>query len=140
MRIAYTDDQLKLRDELRSYFRTLVTPEVANEMAQGEMGGPKSREAVARMGKDGWLGVGWPEEYGGRGFGPMEQFVFYDEAQRAGAPVPFLTINTVGPAIMQFGTDELKKEILPRILKGECFFSIGYSEPGAGTDLASLKT
>jgi 3-oxocholest-4-en-26-oyl-CoA dehydrogenase alpha subunit len=140
MRIAYTDDQVKLRDELRTYFRTLVTPDVANEMAQGEMGGPKSREAVRQMGQDGWLGVGWPTEYGGRGFGPIEQFVFYDEAQRAGAPVPFLTINTVGPAIMQFGNDALKNEILPRILRGECFFSIGYSEPQAGTDLASLKT
>jgi alkylation response protein AidB-like acyl-CoA dehydrogenase len=140
MRIAYTDDQAALRDELRAYFARLVTPEVANEMAQGEMGGKKCLEAVAQMGKDGWLGVGWPTEYGGRGFGPMEQFIFYDEAQRAGAPVPFLTINTVGPALMQFGSDEVKNDILPRILKGECFFSIGYSEPQAGTDLASLKT
>ena len=65
MRIAYTDDQLKLRDELRAYFAELVTPEVATEMAQGEMGGKKCLEAVAQMGKDGWLGVGWPKEYGG---------------------------------------------------------------------------
>src|SRR3954454_18412447 len=115
MRIAYTDDQLELRGELRTYFQSLVTPEVAAEMAQGEMGGPKSREAVRQMGKDGWLGVGWPKEYGGRGFGPIEQFVFYDEAQRAGAPVPFLTINTVGPALTQFGTDEMNRDILPRI-------------------------
>ncbi|HEU5033904.1 MAG TPA: acyl-CoA dehydrogenase family protein [Mycobacteriales bacterium] len=140
MRIAYTDEQATLRDELRSYFSELVTPAVAQEMAQGEMGGPKCQEAVRQMGRDGWLGVGWPKEYGGRGFGPMEQFVFYDEAQRAGAPVPFLTINTVGPALMQFASDEVKNEVLPRILKGECFVSIGYSEPQAGTDLAALKT
>ena len=140
MRIAYTDDQVALRAELREYFKGLVTPEVADEMAQGEMGGKKCLEAVAQMGKDGWLGVGWPKEYGGRGFGPMEQFVFYDEAQRAGAPVPFLSINTVGPALMQFASEEIKNEILPRIMQGKCFFSIGYSEPGAGTDLASLKT
>jgi alkylation response protein AidB-like acyl-CoA dehydrogenase len=140
MRIAYTDDQVALRAELREYFKGLVTPEVADEMAQGEMGGKKCLEAVAQMGKDGWLGVGWPTEYGGRGFGPMEQFVFYDEAQRAGAPVPFLSINTVGPALMQFASEELKDDILPRIMQGKCFFSIGYSEPGAGTDLASLKT
>jgi alkylation response protein AidB-like acyl-CoA dehydrogenase len=140
MRIAYTDDQVALRAELREYFKGLVTPEVADEMAQGEMGGKKCLEAVAQMGKDGWLGVGWPKEYGGRGFGPMEQFVFYDEAQRAGAPVPFLSINTVGPALMQFASDELKNDILPRIMQGKCFFSIGYSEPGAGTDLAALKT
>jgi 3-oxocholest-4-en-26-oyl-CoA dehydrogenase alpha subunit len=140
MRIAYTDEQIALRDELRVYFKDLVTPEVAAEMAQGEMGGARCLEAVARMGSDGWLGVGWPTEFGGRGFGPMEQFVFYDEAQRAGAPVPFLSINTVGPALMQFGSAELKADILPRILAGTCFVSIGYSEPSAGTDLASLKT
>src|ERR1700743_2835918 len=109
-------------------------------MAQGEMGGKKCLEAVGQMGQDGWLGVGWPKEYGGGGFGPMEQFVFYDEAQRAGAPVPFLSINTIGPAIMAFGSEEMKNEILPRINAGRCFVSIGYSEPGAGTDLASLKT
>jgi alkylation response protein AidB-like acyl-CoA dehydrogenase len=140
MRIAYTDEQLKLRDELRAYFQTIVTPEVAAEMAQGEMGGKKCIEAVRQMGTDGWLGVGWPKEWGGRGFGPMEQFVFYDEAQRAGAPFPFLTINAVGPAIQQFGSEALKNEMLPKILRGECFVSIGYSEPQAGTDLAALKT
>ena len=140
MRIAYTDGQLALREELRTYFKDLVTPAVAEEMAHGKIGGPACMAAVARMGSDGWLGVGWPKEYGGRGFGPMEQFVFYDEAQRAGAPVPFLSINTVGPAIMQFGSEELKNDILPRIMQGKCFFSIGYSEPGAGTDLASLTT
>jgi hypothetical protein len=140
MRIAYTDDQLALRDEVRAYFQTLVTPEVAAEMAAGEMGGPRSQEAVRQMGRDGWLGVGWPKEYGGRGFGRMEQFLFYDEAQRAGAPFPFLTINAVGPAIQQFGNEQLKNEMLPKILRGECFVSIGYSEPQAGTDLAALKT
>jgi len=140
MRIAYTDDQLALRDELRAYFAELVTPEVADEMMQGESGGPKCQEAVRTMGRDGWLTVGWPKEWGGRGFGPLEQFIFYDEAQRAGAPVPFLTINTVGPALMQFASEEIKHDILPRIAKGECYFSIGYSEPQAGTDLASLKT
>ena len=140
MRIAYTDDQLALRDELRAYFQTIVTPEVAAEMAAGEMGGPKSQECVRQMGRDGWLGVGWPKEYGGRGFGRIEQFLFYDEAQRAGAPFPFLTINAVGPAIQQFGNEGLKNEMLPKILRGECFVSIGYSEPQAGTDLAALKT
>jgi alkylation response protein AidB-like acyl-CoA dehydrogenase len=140
MRIAYTDEQLALRDELREYFKTIVTPEVTHAMAHGGLGTPECMAAVRQMGKDGWLGVGWPKEYGGKGFGRMEQFVFYDEAQRAGAPLPFLSINTIGPAIQQFGTEEMKKDILPRILGGECFVSIGYSEPGAGTDLAGLKT
>jgi 3-oxocholest-4-en-26-oyl-CoA dehydrogenase alpha subunit len=140
MRIAYTDDQSALRAELRDYFKTLVTPEVSAAMSHGGYGAPECMAAVEQMGTDGWLGVGWPKEYGGRGFGPMEQFVFYDEAQRAGAPVPFLSINTVGPAIMAFGSEEMKNNILPRIMAGKCFFSIGYSEPGSGTDLASLTT
>jgi alkylation response protein AidB-like acyl-CoA dehydrogenase len=140
MRIAYTDEQAALRDELREYFKTIVTPEVTAAMHHGGLGTPECLAAVRQMGKDGWLGVGWPKEYGGRGFGRMEQFVFYDEAQRAGAPLPFLSINTIGPAIQQFGTEAMKNEILPRILGGECFVSIGYSEPGAGTDLAGLTT
>jgi alkylation response protein AidB-like acyl-CoA dehydrogenase len=140
MRIAYTEAQAQLRDTLRAYFTELVTPEIAEEMSTGEFGGPRCREAVRQMGRDGWLGVGWPKEYGGQGFTPVEQFVFFDEAQRAGAPVPFLTVNAVGPAIMRFGTEKQKAEILPRILAGECLFAIGYSEPDSGTDLASLKT
>ncbi|HVU71549.1 MAG TPA: acyl-CoA dehydrogenase family protein [Mycobacteriales bacterium] len=140
MRFAWTDEQQALRDELRSYFSTLVTPEIAAEAAEGEMGGEKSIAAVRQMARDGWLTVGWPKEYGGRGFTPLEQFIFYDEAQRAGAPLPFLTINSVAPAIMQFGTDEQKADLLPRISRGECFFSIGYTEPQSGTDLASLQT
>jgi alkylation response protein AidB-like acyl-CoA dehydrogenase len=140
MRFAWTEEQQALRDELRAYFTTLVTPEIAAEAAEGEMGGPLSLEAVRQMARDGWLTVGWPQEYGGRGFTPIEQFIFYDEAQRAGAPLPFLTINSVAPAIMQFGTDEQKADLLPRISRGECFFSIGYTEPQSGTDLASLQT
>lgn len=92
------------------------------------------------MGEDGWLGVGWPKEYGGRGFGPVEQFIWFDESMRSGAPVPMLTINTVGPTIRSFGTDEQKDFFLPKILKGEIHFCIGYSEAGAGTDLAALTT
>ena len=70
----------------------------------------------------------------------LDQLIFTDEAAIAGVPVPFLTINTVGPTIMRFGTPEQKERFLPRIAAGELHFSIGYSEPGAGTDLASLRT
>jgi alkylation response protein AidB-like acyl-CoA dehydrogenase len=92
------------------------------------------------MGRDKWLGIGWPTEFGGRGMGPIEQFLFADEAQRAFFPFPFLTISTVGPTLQQYGSEEQKKDFLPRILRGEIFFCIGYSEADAGTDLASLKT
>jgi len=140
VRIALTAEQERLRDELRAYFADLMSPEVEAAMGNGEWGGGLYRELALRMGRDGWLGIGWPAEYGGQGRSAIEQFIFFDEAQRAGAPVPFLTINTVGPTIMHFGTDEQRRAFLPRILRGEVHFSIGYSEPDAGTDLASLRT
>ncbi len=95
---------------------------------------------VRRIGKDGWLGIGWPTEFGGQGRPATDQFIFFDETRRAGAPFPFVTINTVGPTIMRFGTDEQKSFFLPGILAGEINFAIGYTEPEAGTDLASLRT
>jgi len=140
VRLGYTDDQEKLRQELRSYYAELLTPSVEAELADSRGVGPALRRVVRQMGEDGWLGIGWPVEYGGQGRSAIEQFVFFDESMRAGAPVPMLTINTVGPTIMQFGTIEQKDDFLPRILRGEIHFCIGYTEPGAGTDLASLKT
>jgi alkylation response protein AidB-like acyl-CoA dehydrogenase len=140
MELAFTPEQDALRRELREYFTAMMTPEVEAEMARHEMGGPLSRELARKMGADGWLGVGWPKEYGGQDRSPLEQLVFFDEASRAGAPVPLLTINSVGPTLMRYGSDDQKREFLPQILGGEIQFAIGYSEPGAGTDLASLKT
>ena len=140
MQIAFTPEQEALRKELRTYFADLMTPEVIAAASAGETGSPACLEAVRQMGRDRWLGVGWPEEYGGRGFGPVEQFIFMNESWRAGAPTPFLSINTVGQTIMQFGSQEQKDFFLPKILAGELHFSIGYTEPGAGTDLASLTT
>jgi 3-oxocholest-4-en-26-oyl-CoA dehydrogenase alpha subunit len=144
--IAYTPEQEKLRDELRAYFAELMTPEIRDGLSsndgRGEYGGPDGpyREVVRQMGKDGWLGIGWPKEYGGQARTMLEQLIFTDEANIAGAPVPFLTLNTVGPTIMEYGTDEQKEFFLPKILAGELHFSIGYSEPDAGTDLARLTT
>ena len=136
--IAYTAEQEALRDELRAYYSKLLDPETRAAI-EADPSGPVQREVVRRMGADGWLGIGWPKEYGGQDRGHVDQFLFFDESLRAGAPLPMLTINTVGPTIMQFGTDEQKQRFLPRILRGEIHFCIGYSEPGAGTDLASLR-
>src|SRR5438105_9367688 len=140
MYIGYTEEQEALRQELRAYYAELLTPEVEEELGRSGGVGPTMRRIVRRMGDDGWLGIGWPKEYGGQGRSAIEQFVFFDESMRAGAPVPMLTINTVGPTIMNYGTDEQKNFFLPKILKGEIHFCIGYTEPGAGTDLAALKT
>jgi alkylation response protein AidB-like acyl-CoA dehydrogenase len=140
MHIGYDTEQENLRQELRSYYEQLLTPDVEAQLARSHGVGPEMRKIVRRMGADGWLGIGWPKEWGGQGRSAIEQFIFFDESMRAGAPVPMLTINTVGPTIMNFGSDEMKAEFLPQILKGEIHFCIGYTEPGAGTDLAALQT
>ena len=143
MRIAYTPEQERLRRELRAYFGALMTPEVRGALAggDGDYGdGQAYRTVVRQLGSDGWLALGWPQEHGGRGGTMLDQLIFTDEAAIARAPVPFLTINTVGPTIMRFGTPAQQSFYLPRIAAGEIHFSIGYSEPEAGTDLASLRT
>ncbi|MEZ4230982.1 MAG: acyl-CoA dehydrogenase family protein [Polyangiaceae bacterium] len=140
MYLDYTPEQKQLRDQLRGYFGRLMTPELQEEVALTESGGPLYRAALKQMGADGWLGIGWPTEYGGQGRPAIEQFIFFDEVQRAGFPIPLLTLNTVGPTLMKYGTDAQRQALLPRILKGDLHFSIGYTEPQAGTDLAALKT
>ncbi len=140
MLLTLTPEQEALRAELREYFADVVTPEVEEEMSRGEMGGPACLEAVRRMGKDNWLAVSWPTEFGGRNLSLKEQLIFFEEAHRVDAPVPFLSVNTVGQTILEFGTDEQKQWLLPGILRGETHFAIGYTEPNSGTDLASLET
>jgi 3-oxocholest-4-en-26-oyl-CoA dehydrogenase alpha subunit len=143
MDLTYTPEQERLRAELRAYFAGLMTPDVREALAtaEGDYGnGEAYRQVVRQLGRDGWLALSWPPEYGGRGATAGDQLIFTDEAAVAGVPVPFLTINTVGPTIMRFGTDEQKEHYLPRIAAGEIHFSIGYSEPEAGTDLAALRT
>jgi alkylation response protein AidB-like acyl-CoA dehydrogenase len=145
MHLAYTPEQDRLRQQLRGYFADLMTPEARESLAsaegEGDYGnGEAYRRVVRQLGRDGWLALSWPAEYGGRGGSMLDQLIFTDEASVAGVPVPFLTINTVGPTIMRYGTDEQKALYLPKIAAGEIHFSIGYSEPEAGTDLAALRT
>ncbi|MFI9756919.1 acyl-CoA dehydrogenase family protein [Streptomyces sp. NPDC051963] len=140
MHLDYTPEQQRLRTELRAYFAELVPQHAQARFADPATQKRFYRDTLRRLGTDGWLGVGWPEEYGGRGLTAMEQFIFFDEAAQAGVPLPLMALNTVGPTIMQYGTDEQKAYFLPKILSGEIDFAIGYSEPDAGTDLAALKT
>ncbi|MEV7980061.1 acyl-CoA dehydrogenase family protein [Streptomyces sp. NPDC086519] len=133
MHLAPTERQQRLRAELRAYFRSLIPTPAPEDPAE-------RRALLRRIGADGLLGLGWPVEYGGQGRGADEQFVFFDEAYRAGAPVSMVTLNTVGPTLMKYGSPEQKARFLPGILRGDLVFAIGYSEPSAGTDLASLRT
>jgi alkylation response protein AidB-like acyl-CoA dehydrogenase len=137
--IDLTDEQQALQSELREYFGHLVTPDEARIMLTNRHG-EVYRDVVTRMGRDGWLGVGWPAEFGGRGFGEIEQTIFVNEASRRDIPLPYVTLQTVGPTLQTYGTQEQKEFFLPRILTGDLHFAIGYTEPEAGTDLAALRT
>ena len=135
MQLEFTKEQRDLQCQLREYFESLVA----------EVGTPVGEEStytryIRRMGQDGWLGIGWPKEYGGQARGAMDQMIFVEESHWAGVPLPLLTLNSVGPTLMALGTTEQKDRILPGILRGVVHFSIGYTEPSAGTDLASLQT
>jgi len=140
MYIGYSDEQERLRQELRSYYDQLLTPAVREDLVREHGIGPRTRAVREQMARDGWLCFGWPKEYGGQGRSQVDHFIFFDESMRAMAPVPMLTINTVGPTIMRYGSEEQKRFFLPKISKGDIEFCIGYSEPNAGTDLASLQT
>jgi alkylation response protein AidB-like acyl-CoA dehydrogenase len=140
MHIAYTPEQQALQQELRALMRDLMTPALRAELLHEEGGGPLYMQTMQTLGQRGWLGLGWPAEYGGQGRTPIEEFIFFDEMHRSGFPIPLLTLNTVGPTLIHFGTEAQKADLLPRILQGTVHFSIGYTEPDAGTDLASLRT
>ena len=140
MYIDYTPEQQAFQDKLRAYFTALMTPALRQELDDTEGGGPLYTAALKQMAAEGWLGLGWPTEYGGGGRPAIEEFLFFNEVQRVGFPIPLLTLNTVGPTLARHGTPEQRARFLPAILAGECHFSIGYTEPSAGTDLASLST
>jgi 3-oxocholest-4-en-26-oyl-CoA dehydrogenase alpha subunit len=138
--LDFTPEQKELRTEIRASLEAVMTPERIDAIAGRVEGGPPVKECVRALGSAHLLGVHWPKEYGGRGFSTIEQFIFLEEAQRVNAPIPFVTLNTVGPTLMQYGTEEQKARFLPAILDGTVEFAIGYSEPSAGSDLASLRT
>jgi alkylation response protein AidB-like acyl-CoA dehydrogenase len=128
--------------EVREFLRAEFDEEAEAESRRrgGEASGPVLRKFRAKMAERGWLALTWPVEYGGSGRTTFEQFLLMDEFAYWGAPAIDLTASAVAPTIMRFGTDEQKKRWLPAILSGEVECAIGYSEPDAGSDLASLRT
>src|SRR6266705_6885729 len=112
MFLDLTERQLALRDELRSYFAGLISPAERTAMLT-ERHSTVYREVVRRLGRDGWLGVGWPVEHGGRGFGQLEQQIFVNEAARADVPLPSVTLQTVGPVLQEHGTPWQREFFLP---------------------------
>jgi len=142
MEFALTPEQEQFAQEFRDYLKRTMPPEVREEIDSGGSmhKSPAYRAFIRQMGSDGWLGVGWPKEYGGQGRTPMEQHIFYEIVAYERISLPLMALNAVGPAIMRIGSEEMKREILPPILRGEVEVAIGYTEPEAGSDLASLKT
>ncbi|MCP4806325.1 MAG: acyl-CoA dehydrogenase [Proteobacteria bacterium] len=140
MFIDFTPEQHAFRAEIRALISELMTSELVAEVQETDGGGPHYFAAMEKLGEAGWLGVGWKKEHGGQGRSPIEEFLFFDEMHRIGFPIPLLTLCTVGPTLAAQGTDEQRAQFLPRILAGTLHFSIGYTEPEAGTDLAGLAT
>ena len=136
--LELTEEQRAFKDEVRSYFSGLVSPEDRLEMMSDRHGEAYHR-IIRQMGDDSWMGVGWPKEYGGKGLGGIEQQIFANEAARGDVHLPAVTLQTVGPTLQAYGTEKQKDMFLGRILAGDVHFAIGYSEPDAGTDLASLR-
>ncbi len=145
MDFELTPEQEQLRMEVRSFIREHATPEIAREHFRERGGaeqeiGPLNRQLLRKMGEQGLLGVSWPEEYGGKGRSAIDQWIVLEELSYAGLSHGGLTITAIGPTIARLGSEELKRKYLPRMLRGEIYVAVGYTEPNAGTDLASLET
>jgi alkylation response protein AidB-like acyl-CoA dehydrogenase len=141
MDLAFTPEEQKFREEIRAWVRENLPQDISDKVHNALH---LTREDMQRwakiLGKKGWLGYGWPKEFGGPGWTAVQKHLFEEEAALAGAPriVPFGPVM-VAPVIMAFGSPEQQKRFLPGIASGEVWWSQGYSEPGAGSDLASLK-
>jgi alkylation response protein AidB-like acyl-CoA dehydrogenase len=134
-----TAEERAFKQEARAYLTGLASDADRDEM-RTDRHGPAYHRIIKQMGADGWMGVGWPQEYGGQGRGVIEQQVFVNEAARADVHLPSVTLQTVGPTLQAYGTQKQKDMFLADIINGDVHFAIGYSEPDAGTDLASMRT
>ncbi len=142
MDLSYTDRQQAFRDELRAFLDEKLPKHLSDKVKLGQRLSKEDHEAWhATLQERNWLAGHWPEEHGGAGWNAVERHIFEEETTRAHAPriVPF-GIAMLGPVLMKFGSDAQKAHWLPRILDGTDWWCQGYSEPGAGSDLASLKT
>jgi len=141
MDFTYPEDVAAFREDFRRYLDGIMTPEFLAEIrSEGNWGGSHTKAFWRKLGEDGYFGMGWPAEYGGGGKSPLYLHAFNYEMNYRRLPVPVVTLNTVAPTLMRIGSEQQKAEYLPKILRGEIEFSIGYTEPEAGTDLASLQS
>jgi alkylation response protein AidB-like acyl-CoA dehydrogenase len=141
MEFGWPREYLEFRDEIVAFIHEWRTPELLAEYFGGEGApGPAIRSFQAALDQRGWMRLGWPVEYGGGGRDPLYQFIFIETMEYWGMPYGNLTFTSIAPTLMAFGSESQKREYLPGIGRGEIRFALGYSEPNAGTDLASLRT
>ncbi|MFB3168545.1 acyl-CoA dehydrogenase family protein [Neobacillus sp. 179-C4.2 HS] len=143
MQFHLTPEQLAWQQEVRNFLKEVVTPELLKEVEEHEdkAAGPLEREYYKRIAEKGWKAMNWSKEYGGLERTAVEQFIFNEEFMYAKAPYPLGgEVSITAPSIMKYGTEENKKIWLPKIMEGEVTTALSYSEPNAGTDLASLQT
>ncbi|AVO34242.1 acyl-CoA dehydrogenase family protein [Ottowia oryzae] len=142
MDLAFTPEELAFRDEIRSWVKQNLPADISTKVLQAQRLTRDDMQRWAKiLGKQGWLGYGWPKQFGGPGWTAVQKHLFEEECAMAGAPriVPFGPVM-VAPVIMAYGTPEQQKRFLPGIGSGEVWWSQGYSEPGSGSDLASVRT
>ena len=142
MDLRFTPEETAFREEVRVFFRDNLPDDIRSKMVDGEHVGKDDLVRWTRiLNGHGWGAPHWPTEYGGTGWGPMKQYIYLEELQRFPAPTPLpFGVNMVGPVIYTFGSEPQKQRFLPRILNVDDWWCQGFSEPGAGSDLASLKT
>ncbi|MHA7915161.1 acyl-CoA dehydrogenase family protein [Alloalcanivorax xenomutans] len=142
MDINFTAEEAAFRDEVRAFLKDKLPADISRKVKEHKRLGKEDTVRWQKiLNEQGWLALHWPKEYGGTGWSPIQKHIFEEECAEAGAPtvLPF-GVNMVAPVVIKFGTQEQKDYYLPRILKSEDWWCQGYSEPGAGSDLASLKT
>jgi alkylation response protein AidB-like acyl-CoA dehydrogenase len=138
---SLTPEQEAFQNQVRRFIQEHLTPELRDEVEREQYAiGPLGKEFVRLMGRQGWLGIGWPREFGGQGRGAIDQWLFLEEMAAENLPTGGLTLNSVGPTLMRVGSEQQKNQYLPAILRGEIEFAVGYTEPNAGSDLAALQT
>ena len=142
MDLRYTPDELKFRDEIREFFRTALPAPIRRKMELGQRLSKEDTVTWQRiLNAKGWAVPSWPVEWGGADWGPVKTFIFKEEMQLAPAPDPLsFNVSMIGPVLIAFGTDAQKRHFLPRVANLDYWFCQGFSEPGAGSDLASLRT
>jgi pimeloyl-CoA dehydrogenase large subunit len=142
MDLRYTDEELAFRDEVRTFLKENLAADIRERMQDGGYGSVEDLKTWSRiLNAKGWAVPHWPVEYGGTGWDPMRQYIFLEETQKWPAPQPLaFGVNMVGPVIYTFGNAEQKAKYLPRIANLDDWWCQGFSEPGAGSDLAALKT